>query len=388
MNTGKNFEIKIYDELNLNDLKYPDNRFGSLAREYIAPMIKNGISHYIKNGNTKLILVKSGEYLMPATLTNKNQRGSYLFSMYDCFITCLKAELCRSITNKFLLFFVKMILKKMDYLMQLSKFNKTIILNNWLFATNLNQTIPLNELKNIVLGIIEKYPGYTVVVKSLNSVTSISLMKFYKEIGFKFMPSRPIYLLKPSWVKNFSKKVKRESKRDGIFIEKNNLIIKHNIEFNSNEIAHITDLYHRVYTSKYSQYNAQYTTAFFDEMLKKSCFSSMYLIKDGDIKAFSMHFCLDDILSTPLLGYSAEDKNYYRATSYAIQSYAIENKLVDHASSGVGNFKCSRGYRTHTEYTGWYPQSCHSWLNQITWRLLSWLLKNIGVRLSIKYNIL
>ena len=318
-------DIEFYDRKNIKNLKLPKSPYTDFIKDYIVPMIIHGSQYYIKNCDVQILLIKYDILVVPFTITEVNQCGSYIFSMQDTFINCLIEELSHIKSFNPITRSIKYLAKLFGVLFKFTRVNKTIIFNNWLFSTNPTQEIPCPILKKMIVSIKDKYPGYTILVKSLNVKTTFSTLKNYCKIGFKFMPIRPIYLLDTNSSTSLNKKNRRNIKRDKMFLEQNDLCITHDASDQKINSEYFMSLYYDLYINKHSKYNAQYTNKFFDDMLSSTCLKFTFLKNYDDIKGYAFHYCLDGVIATPLMGYSLEDRNYYRATSYAIQQYALDN---------------------------------------------------------------
>lgn len=373
-----------YNADNIDSLSFPKTEIGDLIKDYIFPMIKYGTTIYIKNAETKLILLKINNHLIPVTITDENQYGSYIFSFYTAFNYCINEEIRKSVSNKLKLYPILFLVKLTALLMKFSKINKCIIINNWLFSTNIHPEIPYDVLKIVNEYLRNQYKGYTIVVKSLNILTTFSTIKKYIKLGYQFVPLRPVYLLTPKIFSTLNKKRRRELRNDSQYINKNALLITHAFPESDrdNRYDAIKSYYDDLYIEKYSKYNAQFTDKFFADRMKSDCFKKIFVFKEGNILAFTICFSINNILSTPVLGYAKDIPDLYRVTSFCLQDYAITNKFIDHASSGVGHFKQSRGYKPYTEYMAYLPSSCSGYLNLSIWKLIGWISKNIFVKIA------
>lgn len=379
-----------YNSENIDSLVFPESEINELIRDYIIPMIKYGASIYIKNAETKLIILKINAHLIPVTITEENQYGSYIFSFYTAFNYCIYEEIKNSIHSKIKLYPMLFLIKLNSLLMKFAKINKCIIINNWLFSTNIHPEISYEELKDVSEYFCNQYKGYTIIVKSLNILTTFSTIKKYIKLGYQFISLRPIYLLTPEIFDNLNKKQRRELRNDKHYINKNELMVVYTLhDFDRiHQYKIIKSYYDDLYIKKYSKYNAQFTDKFFADRLKSNCFKKIFVLRGENILAFSICFSINNTLSTPVLGYVKDIPDLYRVTSYCIQDYAISNKFIDHASSGVGHFKQSRGYKPYTEYMAYLPFSCVNYLNLSIWKLIAWISENIFVKIAKKNHFL
>lgn len=177
-------------------------------------------------------------------------------------------------------------------------------------------------------------------------------------------------------------------RHDDEFMNENDLTFKfgrHSVTYN---IGTLKKFYDDLYIKKYSQYNNQFTYSFYQDRLNSDYFKHLFVIKEGKVVGFAICFTINNIMSTPLLGYASDKHDYYRVTSYCLQQYAISNHFIDHASAGVGKFKRSRGYKAYTEYRAYQPTSCVNMFNRFVWNILAFIINSIFVPIAKKNNFL
>lgn len=380
-------DIEIYDATNISQLVVPSDAH-PLVTHYLIPMIKNGVSSYIENVNTTLCIIKCETYILPFTLTENHQRGSHVFSMYDTFVPTAIGELSRSSMNFFYKYLVIGIFKISGLWLWFAGINKTLILNNYLFSTNIFPSIPEHMLAAIVDYLIKHYKGYTLLIKNLNCTANRKTIKQLAKMNFEYLIERPIYLLTPKRATQFTKSIRKALRKDQGYIDENNFDFNYQINDKQIDAKTMRKFYYELYIEKYDKWNMLYNERFFSELVSSPAFLLACVTHNHQLKGFNVCFIYDNILSMPLIGYDSGNKNHYRITAYVVEQYVINHQLLGHASSGVGAFKRSRGYVTHTEYIAFAPDSCANKRNRWTWRLICKLSRGLFRNLVKNNNVL
>lgn len=53
--------IHLYDEKNIEQLNWPQNEEGKFAKNFLMPLLKDGVDHYFENVKTKMMVLEIDE---------------------------------------------------------------------------------------------------------------------------------------------------------------------------------------------------------------------------------------------------------------------------------------------------------------------------------------
>lgn len=376
--------IQLYTKENIDQFDWPEN--SEYEKNYILPLIKEGTTKFMANVESKMALLQVGDNLFPLTINNTEYKSSYVCSPYNACISYSKEEI-EKLCNKPLEIVLKSIVSLFDVLLKSAKINKVVSINNWLLSTNLYHDWNGDKINKITDFLIKKFPEHTIMSRSLNEQSNHKLLKKYKQNGYDFIPIRQIYLFN---YKDNSAFRKIDTKRDFKLLKKTGYYIATHDEITSSDYPRITELYNKLYLEKYSYNNPQFTHDYIALWHRHKLLTMQGLRnKNGVLDGIIGHFCRNKIITTPLFGYDTslpKSLGLYRVLSALIMQYSYSNNTLQNASAGASEFKRLRGAAPEIEYSVIYIKHL-SLYRRLVWKILIWILVNIGVPIMKKYKL-
>lgn len=378
--------IKLYDQSNIDTLEWIKYEDGEYAENYLKPLITYGVSNYISNVRTDLMIIVIDDYILPITKNNKEYDNSYVVSNYSLYINYAKEEL-QSLNKPWLSIVLKPLLSVLSKLFKISKVNKSITVNNWMLSTNLYFDLTKDQITRLTTFLTNKFPQYNIVFRSIHTYEENNLFFNFKNNKYKMIPSRQVYFYNPniSLSRNQRKSVKRDS---NLFKNKNYLIHK-NKDLREADINKIVKLYSDLYLEKYSFLNPIFTDDFIRLAITKNILNIIAIRENDDLIAVLGYFERNGLMTTPLFGYNTSfpiKKGLYRMLSNIIMTEAEENNFIAHQSSGASEFKRVRGSKPNIEYSAIYDKHLPLY-RRVMWSSLEFLLEKIGVSILKKYKL-
>ena len=343
-------DITLYDKNNINSLVIPENKDAKYAYEYLVPMIKNGVKKYIKNIETDLKILKIDDVLLPVNINEREYENSYTSSLYAHYIAYAKEELWE-LKNPISEFICKIVLDIFGQCFKLFKINKAVYVNNWFLSTNLYLDLTKEQYKRITKFLKENYPDHAIIFRSLNDKLNKNEISNFKDLGYKMLGSRQVYIFDYDKRKKLNSKKRYKLNYDINLIQKGNFKIS---DINSDEAENVINLYNQLYLNKYSNYNPQFSTEFVSYSFKNNLINFKALYKGEKMYGVIGYYMRNNIMTTPILGYdmSVPQKDaLYRMLSAQIILESEAQKCCINMSSGASQFKIQRGSEAVLEYS-------------------------------------
>ena len=374
-----------YDRSNLEDLVIPENEFSQKAIAYFLPLIRQGVSSYIQNVESDLGLVQVDDLVFPVTVNSKEYQNSYVVSPYTHYVSYAEEELGK-LRKPWLEAMLRPVIRVLGGLLRLGSVNRVVIVNNWLFSTNLYPQISEGQIQQIVALLQARFPSHAIVFRSVypiegqvDSRWARARLVFSRQVyfwkGLKVTQdlSRDFKLLARSThtVESLSSTLDESSDRSGLF-------------------DRLTTLYRALYIQKYSRLNPQYLPQFWEHALKTRALS-IQLLKNADchsmdvssIEGFCTFFDVGQTTSSPAIGYEVarpQKLGLYRMVEALSFRRSMDRHSQMNLSAGAPQFKRARGGVAQIEYMAVFTEHL-SGLRDAPW----WLLQKIanGLALSL-----
>lgn len=75
-------DIRIYDAETIDALPWENFQEGKAIRNFLQPLIKDGVKQYIDNIHTKMLALTIGDYILPVTVNDEEYLNSYVCSPF------------------------------------------------------------------------------------------------------------------------------------------------------------------------------------------------------------------------------------------------------------------------------------------------------------------
>lgn len=379
------FNIKLYDSSDTDFLDWTDSEDGQYAKNFLLPLMKNGISTSINNVKTRLMILKIDNLILPITINDAEYENSYVCSPYTHYISYAIEEL-KTIKNPFIEFILANIIRLLGIVFKFDKINKTVHINNWLLSTNLYPIISHKQIEKITGFLIQRFPEHSLIFRSVNNYTDKEFLNKFQGNNYQLIPSRQIYFLNRDLIKG---KAKWLIKKDLKLQEKSDYELLKNKDLSNEDISRIKELYDNLYLDKYSYLNPQFNENFLDLALKNNILNIRAFKKAGKIDAVLGYFSRNGIMTTPLFGYDTslpKETGLYRMLSAQLIKESEKLNLILNQSSGAASFKRCRASEAQIEYSAVYCRHLTLY-RRIIWSILEFTLNKIGLNVLKKYKL-
>ena len=205
----------------------------------------------------------------------------------------------------------------------------------------------------------------------------MAVLESLEQVGFKKVISRQVYLLN---VCDSERPIKRAIKIDRKLQRASGQFVWEELSTaEASEVVRIKQLYDSLYLDKYSEFNPQFTEAFFRKAIEQAWLQVSVLRRGhgGEIVAVVGYFNRSGIMTTPLIGYDREipqSVGLYRLITLRIIDQAVANENFLHMSSGAAHFKRLRGAEPCFEYN-MVLTSHLKWSQRMPWFALAGLTR-------------
>ena len=374
-------EAEIYSKANIASLKWPKTEAAQKVKNFFLPLIREESNIFFKNIAATFIIIKIGDTVIPSSINDEVGENSYVCSPYSYFgkypLDCLKNS-----PKKFLKFAATRLYQGFSHILKRTGIDKSIIINNWLFATNLMPTLSMSTIEKLCQKLSQVYPNHSLVVRCIDPLTSFETFQNLQKLNFKMIASKQIFIAYPDKVIK-----SRIFKSDFKLLQNSNLDIEHIAKFTDMELARVLDLYTEVYVGKYSNLNPKYTTRFLRHLQDSKFMNFIVLRQNQKIVGVVGYYSLHGMMNCPIFGYDMsipQSHGLYRQLSTVLMLEAQKQGLIFHQSAGASMYKTIRKATALIEYQAVYSQNL-SLPKKLTWQMLSSLSNNFGIPIMKKY---
>ncbi len=370
--------ITLFFSDEIDAIEWPKAYEGSLIKEYFLMMMKQGAEKFVSNGISKLAILQIGDKFIPLTINDTEFSNSYVTSIYS-YLPYAKQEMLRHKKN--LLFYIMHpLFKLLSIWFKKTSINRIVIVNNFLFSTNLYDHLTEVEIKQIHCYLIKNFPSHTIMFRSLNNRIEKALMNALKDNAYNFITSRSVYFFDPEAFQNLPHKKRWIYTKDQKLLLNEGISILEHDEFSKQDVSKIKELYDMLYLKKYSYLNPQFTKAFFSMALKSKSFTLQGIKYHNELIGVIGHFTQKGIMTTPIVGYDTTkpiELGLYRMLTALVLRHSLQSKKMFHMSSGIGHFKRQRGATQEFESMGVYTN--HLPLSrQLPWKFLQFIFNRLA----------
>ena len=374
--------VAWFDQSNLADLVVSENEFSKKAARYFEPFIRNGVRNYVANIDSELALVQVDDLVFPVTVNSREYENSYVVSPYTQYVSYAYEELSK-LRQPRLEALLRPVIRLLGALLKVGSVNRVVIVNNWLFSTNLYPAVSSHQIGQVVGFLQSRFPRHAIVFRSvyLNEEGSASPWQ-----PARLIFSRQVYFWKQTLP---SKDLIRDFKvLNRLTHESERLSDVHGI-IDPQVYDRVTELYRSLYIQKYSKLNPQYSSQFWMHALESGALA-IEVLKDcsvsagdpGAIQGFCTFFDVGQTTSSPAIGYDCaqpQKMGLYRMVEALSFRRAISREARMNLSAGAPQFKRARGGVPKVEYMAVFSQ--HLGLRR---RAPWWLLQKIANGLALK----
>ncbi|OJU80491.1 MAG: hypothetical protein BGO10_06235 [Chlamydia sp. 32-24] len=373
-------KVNLFNKDSIDTLDWPDHEEAQHVKSFVEPLIKEGTKTYIDNVDSEFCVLQINNHVLPVTISQFSKENSYVCSLHGQYVRYAREQMRNQ--NSFLNFFVKPLTHIFDKLIKWGDLDRLIVVNNWLFSTNLYPELKKTELEDIVQFLTKKYSNYTICFRCVNQFDTKELFQNLKKTGFETVFSRPIFIFDPQEKKAFkSRMIKSDLK---LLKDTDYKVLKHD-QIPLSAAARLKELYSSLYLDKYSKLNPQLNEKFFNLLIEKKVFELQAVEKDGVIDGIVGNYSRNGVMTSPLFGYDPQklEDGVYRIISTILALNAKEKKMILNQSAGAASFKKLRRATKHLEYNALYVKHLNS-KRKICWKVFKGIINSFGIP-TMKY---
>ena len=376
-------QVIFFRKENIDDCPWPETEEGQYVREFLTPLIKNGVSQYIENVKTDYGVLILDDLALPISINKTEWDNSYVCSPFSYFISYAKESLdfvsrpWVSHSGNALLDGCGKILKKLQ-------FNKIIVVNNWLFSTNLYPKITPEQLLKIKQFLQNTFLDHAIVFRGVDESTNPVCYQTLQDIGFEYIATRQIFFLNPLESSVFESRL---FKSDLKTLKTGGYEIIDGKEIKDDDLPRLLELYTHLYIDKYSTLNPKFNEKYLNLMLKKNLMTFKGLKKNGRIDGIIGYVEREKKMYCPYFGYDRnipKEEAVYRQLCTVLMLEAEKKGLFFHQSAGASAFKKMRKAHDCIEYTAVFDKHL-KFQRRIPWIILKMLYNTLGVYFMKRY---
>ena len=368
-----NPSVELFTRENISSLIWPSTPDGDYARRYLLPMMLDGAQKYIKNiYNTRLMLVKVDEVIIPITISDFHPDNTYTVSPYSHYVSYGGFEEVKHLNNPPVEVLIKFIMNPVAWYFRRAELDKVVYVNNYLLSTNLYPSVNSGQLSALSEALPKWFPDRAIVFRSVDQKKNPHIYQALEANGYELVLSRQVWYMEPEQAV-----CTRQYKEDMRVLRKHGYEVVDGKDLNDEELVRALHLYNLLYLEKYSYYNPQFTFEFMKLARDEEILHLRALKRDGKINAVMGFFIRNGTMTQPLFGYDTslpQEEGLYRLLTLITLQEGLERKLLVHASGGVGKFKKVRGGKSVTEYNAVFTKHLPA-RRQRPWKLIKAISK-------------
>ncbi len=334
------------------------------------PFLKNGTSSYIDNVETRMMALLIDDIVLPVTVNFADYNNSYVCSPYGHYVGYCHDQLSGKRKKLF-----APLIDSYGSFYKLGKLNRVVMVNNWLYSTNLYPNLDAKQIQEIKEFLVKKFPHHAIVFRSINDYELLELKEILREHKFHLVPSRIVYFTKADSDSAFKSRMFKSD----LSILKNSTYEISSLEIE--DAARAAELYHKLNIEKHSKLNPQFNSQFIKMAIENNFLSFKGLRRDGRLDAVVGYYSTDKVMTSPLFGYDTDlpgELGLYRQLSTILLQEAKEAGKLLHQSSGAGDFKKLRRAESAVEYNAVYTKHL-PFYQKASWSFLNKIMNTVGL---------
>lgn len=370
--------IDLFDKSGLNNVPWPDTAYGGYARRYLTPMIHD-TRRYIKNVYSPLFVALVDDVPIPFSLALSHPQSSYVAAPFNHYISYGIEELAE-LGQPVLESCLAVLLRLIGQLCRFGELDQTVLVNNWYLSTNLYPPLEDDQIERLHKRLLAEYPNRTLIWRSVDDLGGQNLMHALLKLGYRPVFSRRIWYQDPA---SPDAQRQRNYRRDMRHLQRTKYLLVSHGSFDPNTVIR---LYNQLYIEKYSRFNPQFTADFIRLAQEESLLTFYGFEKEGVLEGVSGYLLSDRFITCPILGYDLnrpQQAGLYRLLTSQSSVEALRLGKMVHRSSGVGQFKRSRGAVGALEYNMVYDRHLPAYRRR-PWQLLQTISDNLAIPVIIR----
>ncbi len=342
--------IQLYDADTIEKCVWPDTEIGRQAKGLLLSLVKEGVEKFVSNVTTKYFVVVIDDVVLPLTVNECEYQNSYVVSNY--YAVNGMEEWFNKVHPKLNLL-QKPLSWSLKKFFHWVKINKVVMVNNWLFSTNLYPILKPNQISLLAHFLRDKFPQHVHIFRGVNTLKGSELLNTLKKESFNLIGIRQVYIYDPNQRHLLSPKVHYHHRRDLRLMEKHDYEVIRDKEIKKEDFPRLIDLYKQIYVNKYTSFSPSYTVEFLREAYENGVIQFVGLKKQGSIDGIMGVRVLNGMMTVPFFGYETsipQSVGLYRILSVLAIKEAENRGVILNDSSGSSAPKMFRGLKPHEEY--------------------------------------
>lgn len=358
---------KLFTRENIHTLSWPKTEDGDYARRYLLPIIEDPQKYISNVYNTKVMVAKVGDVIIPVTVTDFHPDNTYTVSPYSHYVSYGGFEEVKHLDNPPVEVLIKLIMYPVAWYFKRAELDKVVFVNNYLLSTDLYSSITSEQISALGKILPIWFPDRTIIFRSVDGRKNPHIIQTLQSGCYDMVLSRQVWYMDAEDASRT-----RQYKEDVRVLRRHGYEVIDGKDLNDDDLKRCLHLYSLLYLEKYSYYNPQFTFEFMKLARDAEILHIRALKRDGDINAVMGFFIRNGAMTQPLFGYDTtlpQDEGLYRLLTLVTLQEGLRRKLLVHASGGVGKFKKVRGGSSVIEYNAVFTK--HLPLNrQVPWMLI------------------
>lgn len=318
-------------------------------QEYLRPLVGETQNLFFPNLKTTLLLASNGDTVIPLTVNDAEYGNCYLCSPYDHYVSYAKEEI-ENTKSGWPWSQLKMLFPLVGFVLKKAQVNRSIMVNNWLFSTNLHPEIEESKFVNLRKLLRQQFPTHAILYRSLDRRCHEKKISSLVETGCHTLPLRMVYYAEGATPDIFETRIYGSDRKLALKSDYKFEIVKQDEEIAWERLA---ELYRMLYIEKYSACNLEITSAFFEHAFKSGKVQFGLLKNEGRIDGMVGFYSQNGVMTAPYFGYDTQlpaELRISRLLAYYLLEKAREDKILFNQSSGAGQFKTLRRAKPFLEY--------------------------------------
>lgn len=375
--------VQLFDASNIDALSWPSNDEGIRMKSYLTPLVKEGVSAYFNNIKTQLLILTIDGLVLPITVNNDVYTNSFVCSLYGHYVL-LGQDSIVDMRNKLIRNCTLCLIRGLGRLLKWGHIDMTVIVNNWLFSTDLYPPLSTEQIATIQQFLLSHFPDRAIVFRSIHTYCDKVLYRALQKNGFSFIASRQIFFIDPKKEDSF---ISRAFKSDLKLMSETSYTLSEDASICLENIARIKKLYDIVYLDKHSRANPQLNERFIKLIIDTQHMHLKAVHKNGQVDAIGAYSFRNGVMTSHFVGYDTSNchAKLYRLASGDLILESKKRGLLFDLSGGGTFYKTIRKAEPTMEYFAVYYRHL-PFLRRFPWYILKSAANMIGVIFMRNYD--
>lgn len=367
-----------HDWATLSKIRWDHFSIPNGSKSYIQDLVSFPSQTFFKNIDTSTLFWETSNSLLPITVNHTEYDNAYTASFYTYYTSCALKEV-QKFTKGIAQTALEILIHSIKSTLRYGKINQVVLINNWLFATNLYPQIEPQEFGPLIETLASLYPQHALVFRSLDERLHASHLAYLQKLGCQLIPYRQVFYIDRE--NDYSSKA-RMVKSDAQLAQRSQYKLV--TEFTPSDYPRMIELYHQLYIEKHFEFHPQFTLVFMESALRNQFLHLIGLRgPDGILDGVAGYYFLNGVMTVPFIGYNTEvavEAGLYRILNHYLLQVAKEQKLLYHLSSGTATFKQLRRAVPAMEWVAVYSPHLAS-KQRFLWKGIDRVMNTFGKRL-------